>query len=59
MGDYQAIFAYFGVTLIVFVAGLLWYKLRARIKRHFNLDEYRRAPSGKADSDVGDIVHSR
>lgn len=40
MAEYQALVAYFGVTVVVFVAGLLWYKFRSDIKKRFPLIHY-------------------
>ena len=40
MSEYQALVAYFGVTLVVFVGGLLWYKYRRHLKRRFPLVHY-------------------
>ncbi len=40
MADYQALLAYFGVTFVVFVGGLIWYKFRSDIKKRFPLTHY-------------------
>jgi hypothetical protein len=40
MADYQALVAYFGVTLVVFIGGLLWYKFRSDIKKRFPMIHY-------------------
>jgi len=40
MSDYQALVAYFGVTFIIFVGGLLWHKYRTFVKRKFPLINY-------------------
>jgi len=41
MGDYQALLAYVGVALVVFVGGIIWQRYREGIKRRFNINEYR------------------
>ncbi|MGA8366600.1 MAG: hypothetical protein WB716_04740 [Candidatus Acidiferrales bacterium] len=40
MADYQALAAYFGVTLVVFIGGLLWYRFRSDIKKRYPLVHY-------------------
>lgn len=45
MGDYQALVAYVGVTLVVFVGGLVWHRCRVDIKRWLNMKDYQNPPS--------------
>lgn len=42
MTEYEAIAAYMGVTLIVFVAALLWNHYRVWLKRRLNIEDYQR-----------------
>lgn len=49
MSDYQALFAYFGVILVVFVGGLLWTRYRVAIKRRLNLKSYNEEPPHESD----------
>ena len=40
MGEYEAVLAYFGVTFVIFLGGLLWSKYRKFIKRRLNIADY-------------------
>jgi hypothetical protein len=53
MTEYQALAAYFVVTLIVFIGGLLWNKYRKWIKRRFNLEDYRRGSKDTSATTAG------
>lgn len=54
MGDYQALVAYFGVTLVVFAGGLLWHKYRSFAKKRFRLINYR-----ETDVENSKTTHNR
>lgn len=41
MTEYQALVAYLGVTLIVFIGALLWQRYRRSVKRRLNIKGYR------------------
>jgi hypothetical protein len=51
MGDYKALIAYVGVTLVVFLGGLAWAKYRTQIKRTLNLKLYNDLPDHEQDED--------
>ncbi len=41
MTEYEALFAYFFVTLVIFLGGLLWVKYRKSVKRRLGVEDYR------------------
>jgi hypothetical protein len=45
MGEYTALFAYLGVTVVVFIGGLFWVKYRITIKRRLKLRFYHESSS--------------
>jgi len=49
MGDYQALAAYVGVMLVVFVGAVLWMRYRVGIKRKLNLKSYNEEPPDRED----------
>lgn len=41
MSEYEALVAYIGVTVIVFIGGLIWGRYRTAIKRRLSIADYR------------------